>query len=86
VSEQLRFDIGPTPAKPKGTPKPKAKRAPKNITCLCKTAHAEPHVLARQLGAEDGRRGKRRNRWPSGTYGHADYELGYAEGELRATP
>lgn len=42
-----------------------------------------PHTIARRLGVEDGRAGQRRNagRWPSGVYGHADYELGYAQGE-----
>jgi hypothetical protein len=44
---------------------------------------APPHVEARRLGVIDGTAGLRRSaqRWPSGTYGHADYELGFAEGE-----
>lgn len=43
---------------------------------------APPHIEARHFGFEDGRAGQRRHdRWPFGTYGHADYELGYADGE-----
>ena len=69
--DQLAFDIGPAPAKPKRTTLPKL---------------VPPHAIARRLGVEDGRAGQRRNagRWPSGVYGHADYELGYAEGEQEA--
>jgi hypothetical protein len=42
---------------------------------------APPHAEARQAGFEDGCAGQRRRagRWPSGVYGHADYELGFAE-------
>ena len=49
---------------------------------------APPHTMARALGVEDGCAGQRRNagRWPSGAYGHGDYELGYQQGEMEANP
>jgi hypothetical protein len=51
---------------------------------ICGTPHVAravcaPNGEARQAGEQDGRNGSRRHadRWPPGTYGHADYELGY---------
>lgn len=54
-------------------------------TCKnCGTAHpaktvCAPNTEARRAGEQDRRNGARRHaeRWPPGTYGHADYELGY---------
>lgn len=65
VSAQIGFDFS-APGK--------QSRAPKI---------AKPHLEARAAGVADGIAGERRSaeRWPSGAYGHADYELGYAEGE-----
>ena len=44
------------------------------------------HETARRAGRQDGLEGHRDHagRWPSGVYGHADYELGWAEGEAEA--
>jgi hypothetical protein len=44
---------------------------------------APPHLAARAEGREDGLAGHRNRAgcWPSGVYGHGDYELGHAEGE-----
>lgn len=41
-----------------------------------------PHDEARKAGYEDGMAGNRRRagEWPSGYYGHADYEFGHTEG------
>ena len=74
MPSKLALDIDtPVTAKKKRDAKPKI---------------APPHTIARRLGVEDGRIGQRRNagRWPSGVYGHADYELGYQQGELEANP
>lgn len=72
MSEQLTLGIEPP------TKVARPARAPKVVI---------PHAQARRDGVEDGKSGDRRNahRWPSGTYGHADYELGFAEGEFGAT-
>ena len=41
------------------------------------------HREARAAGYSDGLQGRAPDlAWPSGIYGHADYHLGYREGEL----
>ena len=44
------------------------------------------HETARRAGRQDGLEGHRDHagRWPSGTYGHGDYELGHDEGARQA--
>lgn len=48
-----------------------------------RTKLVPPHEEARKAGFEDGwkKTRARAGNWPSGTYGHADYELGYAMSE-----
>jgi hypothetical protein len=48
-----------------------------------KTRIAPPHREARLAGFRDGlaKQRRRAGEWPQGVYGHADYELGYADGE-----
>jgi hypothetical protein len=47
---------------------------------------APPNHTARRAGHQDGLEGHRDHagRWPSGTYGHGDYELGHDEGARQA--
>jgi hypothetical protein len=44
---------------------------------------APPNHTARRAGHQDGLEGHRDHagRWPSGTYGHGDYELGHCAGD-----
>jgi hypothetical protein len=46
-------------------------------------AASSMNAEARKAGYDDGLSGHRRraSEWPSGEYGHADYELGHAEGD-----
>jgi hypothetical protein len=48
----------------------------------------EPDLYAQSVGKEDGASGNRDHaaRYPAGTYGHADYELGHAEGQRGRHP
>ena len=43
----------------------------------------KPHKIARQAGVEDAKTGhaERGGLWPPGVYGHADYVLGFYQGE-----
>ncbi len=44
---------------------------------------APPNHTARRAGHQDGLEGHRDHagRWPSGVYGHGDYELGHCAGD-----
>lgn len=59
-----------------------AAQAAGNLGRMQAEDRAAVHEEARKAGYEDGMAGntRRAEQWPSGAYGHADYELGHAEG------